>query len=318
MSERIRVPFGEAGCYHVVSRVAGGEFLLGDREKEFLRRLMWRVAEFSGVRIVTYAILSNHFHLVVRVPAPDRISDDELVRRYSVLYPKPSPWNRLTAERLGQILRAGGDPAEAWRKALQRRMHDLSWFVRTLKQRFSRWYNLSHGRIGTLWAERFRSVLVEEGRALQVVSAYVDLNPVRAGMVEDPKEYRFCGYAEMCAGSRKARDGLSSLGLRSAEYPRLLFGAGSKPKEGGAWIQREAALRVLEKENGRLPLSTLLRLRVRYLTDGRMLGSPEFVVRMSGDPLRENRKAKMSPYRLAGADWGGLSIPRGMYREVFR
>ena len=64
------------------------------------------------------------------------------------------------------------------------------------KQRFSIWYNRSHGRFGTLWAERFRSVLIE-GRplALQTVVAYIDLKPVRAHLCRDPMQYRFCDYA---------------------------------------------------------------------------------------------------------------------------
>lgn len=60
----------------------------------------------------------------------------------------------------------------------------------------------------TLWAERFKSVLVEGfGNALETVAAYIDLNPVWAGIVEDPKDYRFCGYAEAVAKEVKALTG---------------------------------------------------------------------------------------------------------------
>ena len=83
---------------------------------------------------------------------------------------------------------------------------DVSIFMKELKQRFSIQYNRTHGRFWTLWAERFRSVLIE-GRplALQTVAAYIDLNPVRAHLLQDPKEYRFCGYAEAHGGPDKAR-----------------------------------------------------------------------------------------------------------------
>ena len=68
-------------------------------------------------------------------------------------------------------------------------MGDVSAFMKELKQRFSIWFNRSHKRFGTLWAERFKSVLIENAAsALRTVAAYIDLNPVRAGLVEDPKE----------------------------------------------------------------------------------------------------------------------------------
>lgn len=299
-----------------MSRIVGKQLLMGDVEKEVFRRLMWRVAEFSGVQVVTYAILSNHFHVVVRVPGRATVSDEELVRRYGILYREPTPWNPLTAERLRQILRAGGTTANHWRKVLRRRMCDLSWFVRTLKQRFSRWFNGTHDREGTLWADRFRSVLVEEGRALQVVSAYVDLNPVRAGLVRDPKDYRFCGYGEACSGQSTGREGLGLLGCDLDQYRVLLFGSGSKGKDGRACLERSAALRVIEQENGRLPMATLLQLRIRYLTEGRVLGSREFVLRMSNGPS-PGRSASVRPFAPKGSDWGGLTILGGLHKRVF-
>ena len=82
----------------------------------------------------------------------------------------------------------------------KRRFCDLSLFVKEVKERFSRWFNKKNDRCGTLWMDRFKSVLVEDGEALRTMSAYIDLNAVRAGMVEDPKDYRWCGYAEAVAG----------------------------------------------------------------------------------------------------------------------
>jgi len=78
-------------------------------------------------------------------------------------------------------------------------MYDLSEFMKTLKQRFSFWFNKSHERGGPLWNGRFKSVLVESPacheqdfahNAITTMAAYIDLNPVRAGLVDDPKDYR--------------------------------------------------------------------------------------------------------------------------------
>ncbi|MFP4156340.1 MAG: transposase, partial [Opitutales bacterium] len=76
-----------------MSRVVGSERLLGAREKEVFRKMLWRVADFSGVEVLTYCIMDNHFHVLVRVPERDRaISDAELLRRFRVLYPKPTKY----------------------------------------------------------------------------------------------------------------------------------------------------------------------------------------------------------------------------------
>ena len=83
-------------------------------------------------------------------------------------------------------------------KELREQMESLrqSGSEKALKQQFTQWFNGRHGRKGTLWEERYKSVLVEgAGEALATMSAYIDLNPVRAGLVDDPREYRWCGYA---------------------------------------------------------------------------------------------------------------------------
>jgi hypothetical protein len=78
--------------------------------------------------------------------------------------------------------------------------------MKTFKQRATQSYNTRHGRKGTLWEERFKSILIQghSGNALATVAAYIDLNPVRARIVSDPKDYRFSGYGEAMAGSKKA------------------------------------------------------------------------------------------------------------------
>ena len=93
------------------------------------------------------------------------------------------------------------------------RMHNLSEFMKTLLQRFTRWFNRTHQRTGTLWEERYKSVIVESGIAARTMAACIDLNPVRAGMNSDPAEYRWSSYGEAVGGGpkgngKKAREGL--------------------------------------------------------------------------------------------------------------
>ncbi len=164
---------------------------------------LWQIADYCGVQVITYAIMANHFHVLVRVPRKGEVSDQELLRRYSVLYPKPTRYQTAQLDVIKEQLATGGEAAVAWRRQQTALMGDVSQFMKLLKQRFSVWYNRSHQRYGTLWAERFKSVLVEAKSAvLTTMAAYLDLNAVRAGLVNDPKDYRFCGYGEAVAGGR--------------------------------------------------------------------------------------------------------------------
>lgn len=318
--------------YHCITRVVNGEMLFGDREKEMLRKMIRQVADFCGVQVLTYCVMSNHFHVLLRVPETRHVDDGELLRRYQVLYPKPTQFQADSVKVLSSQLEANGEEAVALRRKLLARMGDVSEYMKTLKQRFSVWYNRNHKRYGTLWAERFKSVLVEgAGNALQTMAAYIDLNPVRAGLVEDPKDYRFCGYAEAVAGERLACEGLRlvwadySSGAGSERpiqaalraHRALIFGKGSAPAQGHS-IDRKRALQVLEAEDAVLPRAAVLRCRVRYFTDGAILGSQEFVRSYVGAwQLERGRKHPPRVNALKGADWGDLSVIRGLRRQVF-
>jgi len=350
-------------CYHAMSRVVGGQRLLGNREKEVFRKMIWQVADFCGVEILTYCVMSNHFHVLVRVPAQQAVPDAELLRRFKVLYPKPTKYQTVEFARLEKALREGNADAAAIREQLLARMHDLSSFMKTLKQRFSIWYNRNHDqRRGTLWMERFKSVLVEgKGNPLQTMAAYIDLNPVRAGLVEDPKDYRFCGYAEALAHSSAFRPAQASatgleqdkaasvvaagkIGQRACNGMRQIWGSyadgtvrasftlgmalqahrelifGKRAAQAGLSEQaREKALRVLEQEDALLPCATVLRCRVRYFSDGAILGSVEFV-RSLAARWQQDRGRKYPPKIRAarGADWGDLAVVNGLRRCIFQ
>lgn len=271
---------GRGAVYHCISRVVGGHALLGDLEKEKLRQMLWQQAGFTGVEVITYCLMSNHIHLLLRVPGGPVATDGELVARAVRFYGGESPY----VQTLQQALGTSGSLPEDLRAGLLVRMGDVSVFMKELKQRFSRWYNKQQGRFGTLWAERFKSLLVEDQpSALQAVAAYVDLNPVRAGLVTDPKDYRWSGYGEAVAGQEGARRGLASFHEKpdwatvGAAYRQVLVvtagraGHSAKVALDGESIRRELA------RGGELTLGEVLRLRVRYFSDGVVLGSQNYV-----------------------------------------
>lgn len=327
MRQRRLKVYGRSAVYHCMTRTVNGELLFKDRDKEILRQMIRQVADFCGVEVLTYCIMSNHFHVLLQVPDAPSVSDTELIRRYRVLYPKPTKYQEASAVLMASQLQLGGNEAEVIRRKLLARMSDVSEFMKTVKQRFTTWYNKSHQRYGTLWADRFKSVLVQgEGNPLQTMAAYIDLNSVRAGLVEDPKDYRFCGYAEAVAGVAEARRGLIQIwsdygakrsGLALQAHRMLIFGKHASGA-GLSDLTRKRALKVLDREDGQLPKAAILRCRVRYFTDGAILGSAEFV-RGFVDVWQVERGRKHPPKvnAMRGSDWGDLAVIRSLRRQVF-
>jgi hypothetical protein len=173
-------------------------------------------------------------------------------------------------------------------------MFDLSRFGKELKQRYSQEYKTRQQRTGPLWEERFKSVLVEnDSRILLRVAAYIDLNPLRAGLCGDPKDYRFCGYAGAVAGDPHCMQGMRRLfsllrldvdgGIAEAfaAYRVALFGkarpdVGRTKGKGRAGLSPNA-IDAVKRGKGLLGLKEVLGVRLRYMSEGIALGTAIFV-----------------------------------------
>lgn len=307
--------------FHCVSRVVNRDFVFGEEERETFRLLLRKVEAFSGVRVLTWTILSNHFHVLVELPDREELTDAQLLARIGKLYSKRHV--REVEWQLEQWSQPGFEaPREALREQYLCRMYDLSEFMKCLKQRFTMWFNRKHGRRGTLWEERFRSVVVGGSwNAVLTVAAYIDLNCVRAGLADDPKDYRWCGYAEAVGGSQPARKALAVVleeDGQSADwrhvgslYREILFGQAENTgsKRG---INAKKIKKVLES-GGRLSRSELLRCRVRYFSDGAVLGTREFVNEFFRSARnRFGPRRKDGARRMRGGDWGDLTSLRDL------
>ena len=208
---------GEA-FYHVVSRIANKAFLLNnDEKKRVFVNMMHRAADFSGVDVITYVVMDNHFHLCVRVPRREgEVPESEVLRRVGVLYGEDR--RDMLEKRFAGYREEGDDTAVAAELArLRARMGDLSEFMKTFKQRVSQWYNSNYGHEGTLWGGRFKSVLVEDGRYLRNLVAYIHGNPIRAGLVTRAADYEWSAPGAAAKGDIRARKGLSLLGVEWGE-----------------------------------------------------------------------------------------------------
>ncbi|NCD31796.1 MAG: hypothetical protein EOL87_00095 [Spartobacteria bacterium] len=320
---RKRIKRARLAYYHCMTRVVGRQMLLGSSEKEHMRVLIRKVEGFTGVQVLTYALMTNHIHLLLKEPERDTVVDEDvLVERMRSLY---------SEEEMEEVLLRWADwRAQGNRIAVEedmmryrRRMHDISEFMKTLKHRFSFWYNRRNDRKGTLWSERFKSVLVEGGDALRTVAGYIEMNPVRAGLACDPSGYLFCGLGDAAAGSVKAREGImelvvqknTSFGthvgkswcvLSAAYFDDVLMYGGTCPamhdasmKDGGGCLQ------IQEAE---------LLYRNRFFSDGQVIGSKSFVEEF----FAENRDYFGSRRTSGGRRVKGIT--RGLYaiRDVGR
>jgi len=327
-----RIREEQAAYYHVMSRVVDRRWIFDDDEKERFLRIMRAAESFCGVDIVTHSVLDNHFHIVLHVPEREEVSDSLFLSRHRSLYDRREA-NR-TAAKLVEMRESGEhEAAEALKAKYTYRMYDISEFLKTLKQRVTMSYNRRHGRKGTLWEERFKSLLVGDSEgALSAVAAYVDLNAVRAGIVSDPKDYRFCGYGEAMGGSKRARAGLShitctpdqdiSWNAVSKQYRTLLYTKGEARGKGTAGqplkpgFSPEEVKAVLDA-GGALPINQVLRCRVRYFADGAVLGSRAYVE----DVFERHRqqfgeRRKTGSRRMAGCQWGDIYTARRLRLEV--
>ena len=309
MSRKRWIPDGggtalQPAIFHVVSRVVDRRFVFKDVEREKFRTFMRMQASFSGCKILAYCLMSNHQSEAVVAGVAKELADARL---------------------------AGNDGRVAEIHARYTyRMHNLSEFMKTLLQRFTRWFNRTHERSGTLWEERFKSVIVESGIATRTIAAYIDLNPVRAGMIADPAEYRWSSYGEAVGGGtkgngKKAREGLvracmshHGVGFEADRWKevsriyRRAMGLALGRKSGRAEVNKtkvnpmhNTAEALAAKENGtvlpELGMAKMLRCRVRYFTDGAVIGSKEFVNEaFAGARERFTEKRKDGARKLRG------------------
>ncbi|MCC5806685.1 MAG: transposase [Opitutales bacterium] len=308
---------GRDAVYHVVTRTAGQAFLFGAREKEMFRAHLRATALFCGVEVLTFCLLDNHVHLLIRIPGEKpELTDEELLERSDGLYGgELHSRHALTIDDIREALAFGGEVRERMRAKLIGRMCDLPMFVKLLKQRFSIWYNRTHDRHGTLWSGRFTSILVEgKGLPVAVVAAYIDLNAVRAGIVDDPAKYRWCGYAEAVAGVKSACAGLHAIAGGNtpadgvARYGVLLYYKGRAPGRGkprDARIPPELMEAVCQRFGSLTPFGQL-RARMRYATQGAILGTAAFIESWFQEHRSHFGKRRSGPRKIRGGDWDGL------------
>lgn len=262
---RLRVEKGEA-FYHLYCRTAGAEkdFPLNRKgAQEYFVKLLEHFSSAYFCTACAYCVMGNHYHIVVRFDGLRKRSKKDLFERASVLYPncvdQIKNWDR-----------------EKW-KHFSERLHDVSELMRNIHMAYARWHNASFDCRGRFWAERFKSTILATAEAVEDCMLYVELNPLRAGLVKRPENWRY--------GSFRLRDMGEDAWLlplkevtgeedeeenRRKHRAKIYYRGAVKTKEGAMEISED----VLKAEEARgFKTRGIYRKRFRHFTEGLAIGT---------------------------------------------
>lgn len=186
--------------YHCISRCVRRAFLWGEdtltgknyeHRKEWVISRLLELAEVYSIDICAYAIMSNHYHLVLRVDRQKAQEWDanQVIEQWNKLYQLPlliTRYRRAETTTRAEIIEAERI-IETWRE----RLMDISWFMRSLNEHLARRANEEDGCKGRFWEGRFKSQALLDDAAILTCMSYVDLNPVRAGIAQTPETSDF-------------------------------------------------------------------------------------------------------------------------------
>lgn len=195
--------------HHLMSRVAHKVFILGDEDRNELIDIIRRTADFVGIQLLGWCLMTNHFHLLAYLPEPAELDEEEVLRRYGVL--KGAKAAETMAAEFQRLRQKGLDSEiDVWLRKQRQRMYDIGSFMKTVKQWFTEEYNRRHHHTGTLWEsvyidKKVKRTFAEMSRRL----GYINLNPINAAMTD-----RYDGYAWSSFAAFKRGDQIAVAGMK--------------------------------------------------------------------------------------------------------
>jgi putative transposase len=270
---------GDEAWYHVHCRIAGrkGSYpLMNPLCQRKMTGLIQFLSSIYCCEVAAFCIMGNHYHLVIKFLAPQTLEREELLRRALLLYPRSVRYLKQWSEKKWEQFNA--------------RIFDLSEYMRNLQAAFARWYNGTFERRGRFWGDRFKSVLLEGYRAVMDCMLYVELNPVRAGLVERPEDWKSSSYYLRTAKLDKwlvpllhvfteDNQGISEKEMLR-EYRERLYYRGNIATQGRK--KEEVLLSdaiIAEEQRMGFAVSGMYRRQLRYFVEGIALGSEGFIRR---------------------------------------
>jgi len=201
------VSLGDTSWYHLVNRCVRRAYLCGvdsisgndyEHRRGWIETRIMQLSDVFAVDVAAYAVMSNHYHVVVRVDEQKALdwSREEVLQRWTLLFAGHQSVQRYLAldneEPSESLLSQVDELVEVYRL----RLFDLSWFMRVLNESIARMANKEDGVKGHFWEGRFKSQALLDEQAILSVMAYVDLNPVRASMAGGLEDSHFTSIFE--------------------------------------------------------------------------------------------------------------------------
>ena len=276
-----REKISEGGCYyHLMNRVAGikDNYPFGDVEREMGMEIVCKLKEYYLLEFISMAWMGNHFHIVLYVPKTEELPDyEQIATRHNAYY---------KSDKTKWIDAADEDAC----KRIAERMRDISDFMKIFQQSYTHYMNQKLNRRGRFWADRFKSTIIEGNESLLTVIKYVELNPVRAGLADDPADYRHCtwgwfnGSGKHLFGSsffKHLRRAFINVNAENWTEERLTNEFRSEIARTIAYEKsnntEEIEAAVANARKGETMPVQFLR-RMRHITDGGIIGSKIFVL----------------------------------------
>ena len=255
---------------------------------------MEALASVFGVEVLTYAVMSNHFHLILR-NRPDVVatwSDSEVAKRWLRVFPGRRLEEHL-AETSDQDVKTLAGNADRIAE-IRRRLSDLSWFMRALSEPIARMANRQDDCTGRFWEGRFKAQRIVDEAGLLACSMYVDLNPVRAAMAEDPETSEHTGAYDRIRGRRGEQ-------IHSAAFDLKVI-----PREDAAKELRDTPVEELKQK----------RRKRRRSPTGRRVRRDGWLSELSLDPDTQSDNPQIHRDGLRVSDRGFLNLSWSDYRGL--
>lgn len=209
--------------HHLVSRIAHRVYFLKETERMDLLEIIRRAAEFTGIRLLGWCVMGNHFHILVYLPAPMIVDEGEVLRRYCILKGAKAERDMETA-----IVewRSGGESGlrriEEWMADQRKRMYSVASFMKIVKQWFTVEYNRRNAHKGTLWeAAYFDRVVAGNATDMAKCLAYIHLNPIRAAATDKFDGYPWSSYTAFRRGDATAMSGMRFVYGQETPYSEI-------------------------------------------------------------------------------------------------
>lgn len=305
MARLSRVKISEGGVYyHLCARVAGPKDSYPLDNSMCRRRIIETIQLFSRVyccSVLGFAVMGNHYHLLVWMKSRHQMTREELKKRAGVLY--------------NDVLLDGWLHAN-WER-FEERIFDVSELMRSLQSSIARWFNHTFGRRGRFWADRFKSTVFDDPKEAMDCLLYIELNAVRAGLVDRPEEYEGNSLYYRELGKDKwmmplvELTGIPQKKTAKADIKARVYYRGAVPTKPN---QRSIPQQIIEEETARgFKTQGVFLKRVRHFVDGVVVGNKAFVLQQI-ELLREQGRYKRRKNPIE--QMGGLYLSLKAHRQT--